>query len=142
MHFQRLLPVVAMTGFIDLGLAACHCLDASMAASVAAGCYNNCNALESALANLCHTGCTDWENSHNCVPQKKRSAAIAEPDETYQMVEDLVERDALDDIVEERAVESADAALDLNSCLGSCRSMFNASSLCRNNVGSLVGHAS
>lgn len=73
------------------------------------------------------------------------------------MVEELIEREAVGDLITARddanveesgsgmssdAVESPDGALDLTACLGGCRSIYNAAAhMCRNNVGSLVGHS-
>lgn len=63
---------------------------------------------------------------------------ITERDETAELVADLIERNAIGDLISERDVA---ATQDLTSCIGSCTAIYNGATICRNNVGSLIGHA-
>lgn len=158
MYYQRCLTLLALTGLADFCLAACHCADATQAKNVANGCANDCNNQfpDSIERNYCHTGCANWEQSHNCVPAHARrsSAPVEERDPTADLVADLIERDAVDELlgpglVNDLLHEGSDddgavspyAPEDKNSCISQCSGVKSATGLCRNNIGSLIGHA-
>lgn len=160
MHLQRLLTLFAVAGFVDLCLAACHCTSAAMAKEVASACVNRCRsdfANSPAAAKMCPAQCESWEQSHNCVPRKKRSIELSERDELANLAEDLVERNETADTDEhlieldpetalldergEEATESPDAKLDLAACLGNCQQAHNLANMCVNTRASLILHA-